>query len=823
MLASMTKLKATLFGDFTLATAEGTAIRIETRKARALLAILIMARGQPQQRERLAGLLWSRGETRQALASLSQAIYSLRRSLDDTARDAIRADPETVAIASDVFTVDVWDLEAAATQATETEGRTCLELYRGGFLDDLSIDTEDAFSDWRSREHARLEQVVAGRGTALMEAWEAAPQIAEMRLVERLLSIDTYNEAALRVRMILLAREGRQAAAIEAGTAFAELLGSELGISPSDRLAEVKARVRAGEFATDTSRSSAARQAPPGPALARYAVLIAGLALAVWFAVAPKGEPPTDIVRLLVRPFSATGGISPELAQGFSDDLSTELVRRTGLDVLSRESGRMLDAEDDTAGGASHVLHGRLRAENDRWILNTWITEVGTGREVWADRFIGAAGDPRALRDGIAARIADGVGVALLPPPEPGAISLPDAAVPAYLRALSQLHSGTAVGNALAIARLSELADAHTDAIEPRAALVLAYERVAFEAADFAQAAGLHWLEGYLRLKRELADVTLPHPTIQAARARLALRRMDYSTAEALARQALEAETGNVTALEVLALGLALSGDTEAARNVAARVIALSPAAPQSGYTALAMAAFADGDHAAAREMVEAALETPQAASLHLLVLRAALLGVDADRDAARDAFDAIAEAVEDRPFGAWRVGDLAFSNPRAATWRRPSAAEAAHLIPFSEEAANRRLREGLRAAAAQGVGRRDGGMHRELGDDEIEALVFNARIDGHETWLVQEAWVQTRSSEGDLFQDGPFGPLPQADRGRSRVLDGRLCDSWIWDGAEMENCQRVMEGDAENLFFLAGETGVFPFRLSVATSRSIP
>jgi TolB-like protein len=638
-----------------------------------------------------------------------------------------------------------------------------------------------------------------------------------MRLVERLLSIDPYNETALRVRMILLARDGRQAAAIEAGDAFADLLATDLGIAPSDALAGIAARVRAGEFAGDARRMSVATRAAPKPAVVRYALLAAliGLAVAIWGAIVWQEDRPADIVTLLVRPFAASEGISPDLAQGFSDDLSTELVRRAGLEVLARESGRMLEPDDDTAGGASHVLHGRLRAEDDRWVLNTWITEAGTDREVWAGRFVGGADDPRTFRDEIAGRIADAVGVALMPPPDRGFITLPDGAVPAYLRALSQLHAGTTQGNAEAITRLIDLADAHPDAIEPRAAIVLAYERVAFGAAGYAQAAGLHWLEGYLRLKRELAGFIEPHPTIQAARARLALRRMDHIGAQALARQALEGETGNITALEVLAQSLALNGDTENARRVATRVVTLSPAAPEGGYLALAMAAFADGDLAAARDAVDAAFETTRTAPLELLILRAAILGMESDPETARAAFDRLAEAAEDRPFGAWRTGDVTFSNPRALTWRRPSADEAARLIRFADEAVNARLREGLQDAAGQGDRLNRHGERRHLTDGEIETLLFNARIEGRETWLVQQAWVQTRTVDGDLFQDGSFGPLPRAREARSRIVDGRLCDSWFWDGVEIENCQLVLEGGADGLFFLAGETGEFPFRVS--------
>jgi hypothetical protein len=81
-------------------------------------------------------------------------------------------------------------------------------------------------------------------------------------------------------------------------------------------------------------------------------------------------------------------------------------------------------------------------------------------------------------------------------------------------------------------------------------------------------------------LKRALASADGEHLDILAARARLALRRLDNLAAQSLARRALELDTGHVGALAVLSRSLALTGETNAARRLAARAAMLSPAAP---------------------------------------------------------------------------------------------------------------------------------------------------------------------------------------------------------------------------------------------------
>ena len=73
----MPQIVARLFGGMELRDTHGCELLVDTRKARALLAFLIVESGRWHARERLAGLLWGgRGET-QARNSLSQALYEI--------------------------------------------------------------------------------------------------------------------------------------------------------------------------------------------------------------------------------------------------------------------------------------------------------------------------------------------------------------------------------------------------------------------------------------------------------------------------------------------------------------------------------------------------------------------------------------------------------------------------------------------------------------------------------------------------------------------------------------------------------------------------
>ncbi|WP_422071632.1 BTAD domain-containing putative transcriptional regulator [Tranquillimonas rosea] len=802
----------TLLGAFGVTDGAGTPVRIETRKARALLAVLALADGRPVPRERLAGLLWSRGEMRQALASLSQALYSLRRALEPVVPGLLVTDGECVALDRSRLRIDVQAFERCAADGTEAALRRCLALYRGDLLDDLAIDTEEAYAEWRSSEAARLHDRAASAAAGLMELWKARPEAADAATIDRALRIDPYCEAAVRVRMRRLASAGRQAAALEQADRFARRLDDDLGTAPSTALTGLRDRIRSGDVRPPPRMGlrPVTRRSAWGLSAILTALVIAVAGWLLW----PRAPAiPAEATRLLVRPFLAGPNVDPGFAEGFGDDLSTALVRRSGLTILSREAGRTVAEGNEGRMGASHVLHGRLRRDGDAMVLNAWIVATGDGQEVWAERLSGDGGDPRALRDLAVARVADRIGLALGPIHAPRPLDLPAAAVAPYLSALGQVRAGSPEATARAVAALVPLSQAHPGAAEPAAALALAYERIAFGADDFARVAGLHRLEGYLRLKVLLARGGVPHPDLLAVRARLALRRLDFDAAEAAARRALAIEGAHVAALETLARTQALRGDTGAAVATALRAIGLAPGASARGYEALALARFAEGDLRAARAATVSALDLARGPSLDMLTLAAAIEGHDEDRGRGQTAFSALASAVESLPFAAWRVGRVAYDNPRAATWRRPTPAEAAATLGFADPKARASLLAGLvRAGGGAGAPL---SLPQPLSAEALRALLFGQEVVGETSWTVQQPWSQLRTKDGALVQTGAFGPLPAGGDGTSLVLDGRLCDSWVWSGAELETCQLVFPGAGAGRYVIRGEIGLFPFTVA--------
>ena len=77
------RLTLNMLGTMTVALDDGEPIEFAYAKVRALLAYLVLEHAGPHSRERLAGLLWPEQPEADARHSLSQALWTLRRSIAD--------------------------------------------------------------------------------------------------------------------------------------------------------------------------------------------------------------------------------------------------------------------------------------------------------------------------------------------------------------------------------------------------------------------------------------------------------------------------------------------------------------------------------------------------------------------------------------------------------------------------------------------------------------------------------------------------------------------------------------------------------------------
>ncbi|HEX5501132.1 MAG TPA: AAA family ATPase [Thermomicrobiales bacterium] len=274
-----------------IVTCDGRALRVDTRKAVALLAYLATTAAR-HRRDALAALLWPESDQAGARAALRRTLSALNRGLAD---DWLVVDRETVGLRrDDECWVDVERFHRRLA-ACRTHGHpatavcpACLplladaaELYRDDFLVGFTLRDSPAFDDWQARQAEGLRHDLAGALRRLVEghgqqgAFETA--IAYAR---RGLALDPLHEPTQRQLMRVYAWAGQPAAALRQYRECVRILDQELGVPPVAETTDLYHAIKAQRLPppaapaggpdprpTPATRAGARGPARPGPPL----------------------------------------------------------------------------------------------------------------------------------------------------------------------------------------------------------------------------------------------------------------------------------------------------------------------------------------------------------------------------------------------------------------------------------------------------------------------------------------------------------------------------------------------------------------------------
>lgn len=220
-----------MLGGFAAVGPDGTPLALPTRKAEAVLALLLCRSGDAQPRERLIGLLWGDRGDKQARHSLSQTLTAIRGAVG-AASDPFIAERETLLIDATAIGADVIDLAALAERDDLDSLRAAAELCRGPLLEGFRIP-DAAFDEWLSQERTRFHQLAVAVLVKLAAREAAAGDAAAASAaLERALALDPLSEEVHRRLMRIDLDGGNYNAAIRRYRACGDVLKRELGTVP---------------------------------------------------------------------------------------------------------------------------------------------------------------------------------------------------------------------------------------------------------------------------------------------------------------------------------------------------------------------------------------------------------------------------------------------------------------------------------------------------------------------------------------------------------------------------------------------------------------
>lgn len=375
-----------LLGGFQLRSCDGRLFVLPTRKAQLLLAYLALPIGRAHSREKLAQLLWGDRLDQQARGSLRNAVAAIRGALGT---GILAAERDTLALVSGSLTTDVDRLAAAAPDCISDEELEA--MLRSQLLDGIASPSE-AFDEWLAFERARCRTLAQSAAQKAITAHEKAGRLgAAILLAQRLVAYDPLREQSHRLLIRLLAMSGERSQAMAQYKACCDILKRELGVEPSAETNET-ARHIASEGDAALTQSLL-----PVEAVGQ----------------APRVAPQTKGFAIAVLPFASMAGELDRtfLAEGFTEDLITELARHRDFMVIAKQSSGVFSGSPETAAVAAaelsvrYALAGSLRLASGRLRVTVQLIDALGNRCIWADRYDRELADIFALQDEIVASI----------------------------------------------------------------------------------------------------------------------------------------------------------------------------------------------------------------------------------------------------------------------------------------------------------------------------------------------------------------------------------------------------------------------------------
>lgn len=248
---SVPALEVHLFGQFKIFV-KGEMLRvneIKGRKARSLLKLIASRHNSQMVRDHVIDILWPELDADAANSQLYKALHHIRKAFTEHTKKAdewIRITDNLIRISPPGGLVtDVQQFEKMAREGLRDQNITRLEnaasTYTGDFL------PMDRYAEWASLPREHYRQLYLDVLTALASIYEEENKLSEAaERARHALEIEPTLETAHQGLMRIFARKGQVTRAFHQYDVCREILGEELGMSPSDKTKQILSDIRNG-------------------------------------------------------------------------------------------------------------------------------------------------------------------------------------------------------------------------------------------------------------------------------------------------------------------------------------------------------------------------------------------------------------------------------------------------------------------------------------------------------------------------------------------------------------------------------------------------
>lgn len=395
--------RARLLGGFQLSLADGAAIPLTSRRARALLAVACLEGEGGVLRDRICGLLWGDRAEEQARASLRQCLFELKAGLGDVSERLLDIGRERIAVRADALDSDVARVRRLLAATSPEDLAQLVPLMAAGQLLE-GLEIPGLFQDWLEQTRGAFESALAADLGRCLERLEGEGRWSEViGLADGYLRRDPLNESIAAAAIRAERADGRQAAAQRRLQAITRALAEELGVAPGPALVRAAhAEAAAPAAASGSAPRSAARPESEGP-------------------------DPSATPVLAVLAFDNLSGdpAMAYLSDGVADEIQQTVAQGSALKVIARSSSFQFRGGDKAVRkvaaelGATHLLDGSVRLGGSRMRISAQLVDCAGETTLWTGRVDGDLSDLFALQEQVAAAVADALKVTLRPIAQP--------------------------------------------------------------------------------------------------------------------------------------------------------------------------------------------------------------------------------------------------------------------------------------------------------------------------------------------------------------------------------------------------------------------